>query len=276
MLLYKSNHKGAKSIYNNVEFMNLSKKVSNQKIYFYLNVLNEAQNNMKSTNQKRTYLELALIKMSDYVEQISVDNSSAIIELEQKVKELENQIRQLKMAPVKEVVAAEITEEVVVQKRNEEFNYIESHMIGEVLNNGNVNKKKTLQSKISEIKSLKKERAITNTLEEANIVACSVDKAVITLPLTSQCDFLMRRENKNKLLALVNSGEVLIEDYYVIPQNIWDILLRDYTIQYKSGNKRPTLESVNIDVRLYNEEASTESEMQKIAYEFFGDIVNFE
>ena len=93
-------------------------------------------------------------------------------------------------------------------------------------------------------------------------MACSVDKAVVTLPLTSQCDFLMRRENKNKLLALVNSGEVLIEDYYVIPQNIWDILLRDYTIQYKSGNKRPTLESVNIDVRLYNEEASTESEMQ--------------
>ena len=82
MLLYKADYKSDKAIYDNKAFITLSRKISNQKIYFYLNVLNEAQNNMKFTNQKRTYLELALVKMSDHVEQVSIDNSELIAKLE--------------------------------------------------------------------------------------------------------------------------------------------------------------------------------------------------
>lgn len=278
MLLFKANHKSEKSIYNNVAFMNLSKKVSNQKIYFYLNVLNEAQNNMKSTNQKRTYLELALVRMSDYVEQISVDNASLIEELSAKINNLEAQIKQLKLAPIREMITKEEThEEVVVQKRNDDFHYIEIKMIEDVLNNGNVKKKKILQTKLDSLKTFKKERVIINTLTDASVVACSDTKAIITLPLNSLCDFMMRKENKNKVLIMINDNETLIEDYYAIPQNIWDVILKDYTTKYKNGNKKPTLDEVNIDVRLYDEvNDKNESEMQKIAFEIFGDLVNFE
>ena len=39
----------------------------------------------------------------------------------------------------------------------------------------------------------------------------------------------------------------------------------------------PQLANINIDVRLYNEEEiKEESEMEKIAYEFFGENVSFE
>ena len=278
MLLFKANHKSEKSIYNNVAFMNLSKKVSNQKIYFYLNVLNEAQNNMKSTNQKRTYLELALVRMSDYVEQINVDNASLIEELSAKINNLEAQIKQLKLAPIREMITKEEThEEVVVQKRNDDFHYIGIKMIEDVLNNGNVKKKKILQTKLDSLKTLKKERVIINTLTDASVVACSDTKAIITLPLNSLCDFMMRKENKNKVLIMINDNETLIEDYYAIPQNIWDVILKDYTTKYKNGNKKPTLDEVNIDVRLYDEvNDKNESEMQKIAFEIFGDLVNFE
>ena len=86
----------------------------------------------------------------------------------------------------------------------------------------------------------------------------------------------MRKENKKKILELINSEEELIKDYYAIPASVWEILLQEYTKQFRAGNKKPTLPHINIDVRLYDEEESKESEMQKIAYEIFGDLANFE
>lgn len=278
LLLYKNNHKNGKSLYTNTEFMILAKKLSNQKVYFYLNVLNEAQYNMKSTNQKRTYLELALIKMSDFVEQISVDNLSLIEELGNKIKDLENKIKELELSPRRVVETPSVKEEVkVVRERNNEFHYIETKMIEEVLNNGNRNKKNLLINKLSEVKNLKKEKVIVNTLQDANIVAASGEVAIITLPQLSLCDFMMQRENKNKVLGLFNSPEKLISNYYAIPESIWEIMLKDYTAQFKAGTKKPTLTEVCIDVRLYDEVSeSQESEMQKVAKEIFGDNVDFE
>ena len=275
MLIYKNNSKVEKALYNNVEFIKLSKKTTNQKIYFYLNVLNEAQNNMKFTNQKRTYLELALVKMSDYLEQISVDNSAQLALLEEKISKLESKLNNLGTLSVKE---NKQTEEVkVVEKRNDEFNYIEVGLIENVLNNGNINKKKVIISKINEIKSNKKERMLATNLEGATVVACSAEEFVITLPQAFLCDFMMQKANKEKVLSLINSEEKLVSNYYAIPLNIWDVILNDYTTQFKSGIKKPQLAHINIDVRLYNEEEKVmESQMQKIAHDFFGDKVSFE
>ena len=78
MLLYKNSNRDKKSIFKKADFGALCTKVSNERIYFYLNVLNEASNNMRFTNHKRTYLELALIKMSDYQEQYKIDNTEEI------------------------------------------------------------------------------------------------------------------------------------------------------------------------------------------------------
>ena len=278
MLLYKSDHKADKGIYENPAFITLSRKTSNQKLYFYLNVLNEAQNNMKFTNQKRTYLELALVKMSDHIEQISVDNTEQINKLEQRIKELEQKIKTLQFAPVMASSNIQIEEEVVPveQVRNNNYNYIEIGMIAEVLYNGNINTKKLLIKKLEEIKTLKKERVLINTIAQASVVACGNNKAIITLEQTPQCDFVMRKEQKRKLLTLFNEEGCLIDDYYAIPKNIWDDILSNYSQQYKAGIKRPVLKEVYIDVRLYNEEESSESEMKKITHEIFGDLVKFE
>lgn len=274
MLIYKNNPKGEKALYNNKDFIKLAKKTSNQKIYFYLNVLNEAQNNMKFTNQKRTYLELALVKMSDYLEQISVDNSSMISELEAKIAQLEARINNLGTAPIKEI--APTIDTPVVQKRNTDFNYIEIGMIENVLNNGNVSKKKILINKLAQIKSNKKDRLVSANLEEASVVACSGDECIITFNQIFLCDFMMQKENRNKVLSLINSDEKLITNYYAIPTNVWDMILQDYTTKFKSGIRKPQLAHINIDVRLYNEEQVQESEMAKLAHDFFGNNVSFE
>ena len=44
----------------------IRQSISNDRIYFYLDVLNETQNDIKWTTQKRAYLELALVKMIDH------------------------------------------------------------------------------------------------------------------------------------------------------------------------------------------------------------------
>ncbi len=275
MLIYKNNPKVEKALYSNLEFIKLSKKTTNQKIYFYLNVLNEAQNNMKFTNQKRTYLELALVKMSDYLEQVSIDNSSMIKTLEEKIERLEAKLNNFSINPVKEV-AQRVEHTPVVQKRNAEYNYIEVDMIEAILNNGNVNKKKILLNKLAQIKANKKDRLTAANLEEAVVVASSDTECIITLNKVYLCDFMMQKENRKKLLALINSEENLITNYYVIPNSVWETILLDYTTQFKAGIKKPQLAHINIDVRLYNEENNQESEMEKLAHEFFGENVSFE
>ena len=275
MLIYKNNPKAEKALYNNPEFIKLAKRTTNQRIYFYLNILNEAQNNMKFTNQKRTYLELALVKMSDYLEQVSIDNSDQIAELESKISKLEARLNNLGSLPV--VSATNVEEVKVVEKRNTEFNYIEVGLIENVLNNGNIGKKKVVINKINEIKTAKKEKLIASNLENATVVACSEDEFVIMLPQVFNCDFMMQKATKEKVLKLINSEEQLVNNYYAIPEDVWNMILADYTQQFKSGIKKPQLAHINIDVRLYNEvEVANESEMEKLAHEFFGENVSFE
>jgi hypothetical protein len=62
----------------------------------------------------------------------------------------------------------------------------------------------------------------------------------------------------------------------VIPTNIWETILCDYTTKFKSGIRKPELNHIVIDVRLYNEECSEESEMCKLAHDFFGENITFE
>ena len=280
MLLYKNNPKAGKTLYSNPEFIKVAKKVSNNKIYFYLNVLNEAQNNMKFTNQKRTYLELALVKMSDYLEQVVVDNSSEIAKLEDKILKLETKLNQLSLMPAREIAIPPVLEEepvVVEPNRNNDFHYVEVTMIENVLNNGNVNKKKLLQNQFTELSNSVKERSLAKAIKDSLVVASSNNEAVITLPQTYMCDFMMRAENKTKVLSLLNGNENVIENYYAIPSTIWETILKDYTVKFKSGNRKPKLDYINIDVRLYDEVVEKEeTEMEKLAKEFFGELANFE
>ena len=51
----------------------LSKKYSNDRIYFYLDILNGTQNDIKWSNQKRAYLELAIVKMIDHKQVDRID-----------------------------------------------------------------------------------------------------------------------------------------------------------------------------------------------------------
>lgn len=81
-LLYKNQAlQSLKSIYQKPEFIEFAKTIQPQQIYKYLDILNELQNNIRFTNQKRAYMEVALLKLSDIgVEPIKVQAKQEVIQ----------------------------------------------------------------------------------------------------------------------------------------------------------------------------------------------------
>jgi len=101
LLVYKNieNHEEGQLIYSNPNFIELSKKLSNNLLFFYIDVLNKAQQDMKWTNNSKLYMELALIKMVDKVEKQEIifedelsNLNSTISALNEKIEELEIKI----------------------------------------------------------------------------------------------------------------------------------------------------------------------------------------
>ena len=84
MLLFKNvkDNKSDEPLYGNQAFIDLAKKISNKRLYFYLDILNDTLNSIKISNQKRAFLEMALIKMGDATELQQVLEYEKIKELE--------------------------------------------------------------------------------------------------------------------------------------------------------------------------------------------------
>ncbi|MCK5387923.1 MAG: DNA polymerase III subunit gamma/tau, partial [Candidatus Izimaplasma sp.] len=97
-------------IYSEPEFIELSKKLSNNLIFFYIDALNKAQNDMKWTTNSKLYMELALIKMVDKVEKQEIIIADEFKQLKDEIKTLQTKVENLKSAP------APINKETVIEK----------------------------------------------------------------------------------------------------------------------------------------------------------------
>lgn len=79
-------------IYNDKVFIELSKKLSNNMIFYYIECLNKAQNDMKWTSNAKLYMELALIKMVDRVEKQEIFYDDEITSLKSQIDLLNKKI----------------------------------------------------------------------------------------------------------------------------------------------------------------------------------------
>ncbi len=83
MLLYKNNAiLDEKLMYDNQEFQTLANMTKASIIYSWINILNDALNQMRFSTQKRAYLELAILKMSDAKENDNASLSERLLSLE--------------------------------------------------------------------------------------------------------------------------------------------------------------------------------------------------
>ncbi len=79
-------------LFSNDQFIDLAKKLSNNLIFFYIEVLNKAQNDMKWTNNATLYMELALIKMVDKVEKQEIIFEDELNQIKQQLQSLRQEV----------------------------------------------------------------------------------------------------------------------------------------------------------------------------------------
>jgi DNA polymerase-3 subunit gamma/tau len=100
MLIFKNTNveEDEQIIFTNPDFIELSEKLSNNLIFFYIDILNQTQNDMKRTNNAKLYMELALIKMVDHIEKQELVFEDVVNELKNEIMDLR---KDLESRPVK-------------------------------------------------------------------------------------------------------------------------------------------------------------------------------
>lgn len=85
----------AGSLFYNEKFIQLSKTMSNRRIFFYIDILNKAINEIKWSNNPKLYLELALIKMTDSEPDSDAKIIDSIDRLAERIQVLESKSQQV-------------------------------------------------------------------------------------------------------------------------------------------------------------------------------------
>ena len=111
ILLYKNKveNNNVRNIYNSNEFIELTNKINSQLIFYYIEVLMDANNKIKYSNSSKIYLEVAIMKivstsLDDLLnEKVSNSNNEKVVlqsnmanqELEIKISELELRVQKI-------------------------------------------------------------------------------------------------------------------------------------------------------------------------------------
>ncbi len=119
-LIYKNvnTEESDQLIYSEPAFIELSRKLSNSLIFFYIDALNKAQNDMKWTNNSKLYMELALIKMVDKIEKQEIIIADEILDLKEKINSLQEKIDNFEYSPKQETILEEEIEKQEEQSRD--------------------------------------------------------------------------------------------------------------------------------------------------------------
>ncbi len=253
----------------------LSKQYSNDRIYFYLDVLNGTQNDIKWSNQKRAYLELAIVKMIDHQTMDRINQQEQLQALQERIKGLEFDISKLKTAPreIKRVVEEKEVayEPTKVESVSSKKPLVAVTDVERLLQQANINKKELLLKgweRLPQIKDAKLQAAAT-ILYEGKLVAASDKEILLVYPDKINCQMMLKPNTKKLVFEILNSKTKLIEDYICIDEASWQVLSASFAKQWREGNKKPTLP--NLDLGLYEElEESWQPGSVSLAIDFFG------
>lgn len=133
LLIFKNTRSSDDSqlLYTKPEFLSLADKVSNNLVFFYIDVLNRARNDMKFTNSAKLYMELALIKMVDKIEKQEIVIEDEFSSLQNSIKSLQEQLTKVEhmkseVTVVEKVIEKPVVEEVFEQDETEAFDSAQS------------------------------------------------------------------------------------------------------------------------------------------------------
>lgn len=252
----------------------LSKKYSNDRIYFYLDILNGTQNDIKWSNQKRAYLELAIVKMIDHKQVDRIDYQDDLEVLNKRISGLEFEISKLKKNPPQPKQSNSHDNIPLEQKEVSTTNkkpLVTVSDIERILNNGDVNKKNLILKGWDRLPLIKDPRLETTAmlLHEAKLVAATSDELLLVYPSKINCQLMMKSKTKQLVFDILNAKTKLIENFYCIDEETWRVLFESFMTQWRQGNKKPKL--LPTDLALYEETEDTwQPGSVALAIDFFG------
>ena len=259
VLLYKNNAVLDDRLEFHMEdFIEFAKKIVPKIIYDWLDILNETNNNMRFSNQKRAYLELAILKISD----IKLNEEANLL---YRIEQLEHTIHMLSIpkqeAPMKETISVTIpskeeviqiqntiTSEPIKEPEDKHEEEVQIEEIEEILNSASKSRKSRLQAIWSQIGVEYSGVFIAQILVAGEIVAVNENKFIVVLNDLGYCNRLMRYENYQKIMEIFSNFNANITDYICLPKSIWNKIRSDYRSKYTQENPKVNLEKIKIGV----------------------------
>ncbi len=260
-------------------FISFSKNVAKKIIYDWLDLLNETNNAMRFSNQKRAYIELAILKMSD----IKLNEEASLLE---RIEQLEHTIDMLaevkKEAPKQENIQMTIPtkedikkiEDTIVEKpktvQQIDANEVQIEEVEEVLNSASKARKQKLQMIWQQISSEYSGVFVAQILVAGDIAAVNEDKIIVILNDLGFCNRLMRYESYLKIMEIFDYYNANIKDYICLPKATWNKILADYRKKYSQENPIVHLEKFSLGVlkRKEPEEKELKDEKLEFLYEY--------
>lgn len=249
VLLFKNNAIiDKKSEFTDDRFISFSNLIKARIIYEWLNILNEANNNMRFSNQKRAYLELAILKMSDTKLNEEASLLERIEQLEEAISLLSNQKVEVKKVP--DIVVNIPSQEEIKEIANLHVNLdndnsikpvddssleIKIEEIEAVLNSANKKNKLELQEIFNTIKNEYQDVFVIQILTNGELVAVSDNKFIVVLNDLGFSNRLMNYNSYEKVIAIINKYNANLNDYICIPKAIWNKIKIDYLAKYKEN-----------------------------------------
>lgn len=242
-------------------FIDFSKKISKGTIYSWLDILNDSNNNMRFSNQKRAYLELAVLKMND----THLNEEASILD---RVEQLENTISTLAnpgytpiiskqkeipiVVPTVEEVEQSIQARTPTSPPPSAVEYLENEIqmkdIENILNAGSKDKKQQLLELWKRIEEDYSSVFIIQMLIKGEVVAVSEEAFIVVLQDQGFCNRLMCYENYVKIMEVFAGYNISFKEYICLPKAVWLKIKADYSTKFKSGILKPTLEPISIGV----------------------------
>lgn len=261
-----------KAIFNTNEFKQISDNLKKTLIFSWLDLLNDSINQMKFSNQKRSYLDLCILKMCDELNQ---KENSLLDQIKYLETTVENLVSEINKRPVKEEIVIKPTNTAKLKEiTDKNNNYIKIEEINEILNNASKETKEVFNKEWPLIKTKYQDILAVSILSYGKVVAVSNDSIIFVLQDEGFCNRVMKYDNYNQLYEIIHKQIPNINNILTIPQNIWRQIRDDFKKKYSEGIEKPILDNIIIPV---NKPIKIEKEEKDLIVEklkdTFGDIL---
>ncbi len=300
------------SLYTNEQFMQLTKMVSNRRVFFYIEILTKTINEIKWSNSPKLFLELAFIKMTDTETASDAKVIDDLEKLSERIKLLETmepvqpKVMEATLSEAKQTIQAAVqaiepeqqkqvfdlrvsddTKEERETKKAEEpksdsANTYKIEFVEEVLNNGNRDDKIYLTNnwnRLSKFNNSGLRHQYAVQFESGSVKASSYDRIIVTFSSAGICNQMMKPSIKPIVREALYKAFDRNIDYIALPENIFDDITDEFALQWRQGKRDIKLSPIVCedlrDVSQDNTEEEVEKEEKVVtdAVNIFGDLV---